>query len=128
MNLDKLTELEWIINRDSPLRKHTDFERSCYSSKTRSRILRSEGEVLNNTLTFGTSFVSFAFRLHDALILLRCHFLKVFCLLLRWNNLDGNSSFLGALKSTSLSRHTCHRTSSTARILTAHSCTRVLHH
>ena len=40
-------------------------------------------------------------------------------------NLDGCSPILGGLKSTSLSRHTCHRSPSKPRILTAQLCTRV---
>ena len=40
-------------------------------------------------------------------------------------NLDGNSPILGGLKSTSLSRYTCHRSPSKAGILMAHLCTRV---
>ena len=42
----------------------------------------------------------------------------------RWKDLDGSSPILGALNSTSLSRHTCQRSSSTARILTPHFCPR----
>ena len=44
--------------------------------------------------------------------------------MLRWKNLDGSSPIPDTLKSTSLSRHTCHISSSTTPVLTAHSCGR----
>ena len=43
-------------------------------------------------------------------------------------NLDGSSPIRGALKTASLSRDTCHRSTSTLRILMALSCTRYYYH
>ena len=54
----------------------------------------------------------------NAPILLSCHF-RNFLLAQRHENLDGSNPILGALNSTSLSRHTCRRPSSTARMLLA---------
>ena len=58
-------------------------------------------------------------------LLLRCHFLRYFVVEIEEH---GSSPILDALKCTSLSRHTCHRSSFTSRILTAHFCTRDLSH
>ena len=102
-----------------------------FRKSTRSwfRLSGSElSNLQNNTLTFSTSFVFICLQLHDASSSFRfCCCGAIFSsvvLVVEMEERGWKQSIFGALKRTSLSRHTCHTSSTTARIPTAHFCTR----
>ena len=84
---------------------------------------RTRHSTLALVLSFGFSCTTHQYRLQTSFVALP--FSPVFCLSMQ-KNLDGSSPVPDALNSTSVLGHTCHRSSSTSRILTTHICTRDL--
>ena len=120
-----------LAKQEVPLHKHSDHERNTLNSSKSDQKSCDLSAGCGTPIFLAHQLSSFAFscttqsnKLAFKLLLLRCFFVHVF--LLRWKNLDGSNPILDALKSTPLSRHTCHRSGSTTRILTAHFSTREL--
>ena len=111
LNLDKLTarmkyQSVHQATASQAVSSYSDAESFHSFLRRRSRILRLERGVLNNTLTFSRSLVFVCLQLQHAPSsvsdsLLCCHFLIVFCFFERKEILDGKSPIPSALKSTS---------------------------
>ena len=119
LNLEKLTALGWIINRGSarPLAKQ---EVRLHKHSNRKRVYRRARDQESCDLSGGcraTHIICLmCFQIARRTNFVALPFLSVFVVCKRLKNLDGSSPIFGAVKSTSLSRHTCHRTSSTRKV------------
>ena len=105
-------------DRESPPLTHPQRDQQSCDLSGRCRTRHS---TLALVCSFGFSCTTH--RLQTSFVALP--FSPVFCLSMQ-KNLDGSSTIPDALNNTSVLGHTCHRSSSTSRILTTHICTRDL--